>query len=129
MLNNIRTRTVGKFAIYAVLLTALYYSVYLWLIQKDWPREDYNYCYLIPLVVLYLIWEKKEALKAIPAVPSWCGLLFLVPGLALYWLGDLAGEFYSPVSYTHLRAHETVLDLVCRLLLDKTQRITAAGGT
>ena len=25
----------------------------------------------------------------------------------------------SPVSYTHLRAHETVLDLVCRLLLDK----------
>ena len=27
-----------------------------------------------------------------------------------------------PVSYTHLRAHETVLDLVCRLLLEKTQK-------
>ena len=26
------------------------------------------------------------------------------------------------VSYTHLRAHETVLDLVCRLLLDKKTR-------
>ena len=26
---------------------------------------------------------------------------------------------YLPVSYTHLRAHETVLDLVCRLLLEK----------
>ena len=25
----------------------------------------------------------------------------------------------DPVSYTHLRAHETVLDLVCRLLLEK----------
>ena len=25
----------------------------------------------------------------------------------------------SPVSYTHLRAHETVLELVCRLLLEK----------
>ena len=25
----------------------------------------------------------------------------------------------STVSYTHLRAHETVLDLVCRLLLEK----------
>ena len=24
----------------------------------------------------------------------------------------------DPVSYTHLRAHETVLDLVCRLLLE-----------
>ena len=26
---------------------------------------------------------------------------------------------HAPVSYTHLRAHETVLDLVCRLLLEK----------
>ena len=25
----------------------------------------------------------------------------------------------ASVSYTHLRAHETVLDLVCRLLLEK----------
>ena len=28
----------------------------------------------------------------------------------------------DPVSYTHLRAHETVLDLVCRLLLEKTNK-------
>ena len=26
------------------------------------------------------------------------------------------------VSYTHLRAHETVLDLVCRLLLEKIKK-------
>ena len=38
----------------------------------------------------------------------------------------MAGPSSSPVmirliavSYTHLRAHETVLDLVCRLLLEK----------
>ena len=35
----------------------------------------------------------------------------------------LAGDgTWDPVSYTHLRAHETVLDLVCRLLLEKKQR-------
>ena len=28
------------------------------------------------------------------------------------------------VSYTHLRAHETVLDLVCRLLLEKKNNYT-----
>ena len=28
----------------------------------------------------------------------------------------------DPVSYTHLRAHETVLDLVCRLLLEKNKQ-------
>src|SRR5665811_549110 len=30
-----------------------------------------------------------------------------------------ANDETAPVSYTHLRAHETVLDLVCRLLLEK----------
>ncbi|WP_460413906.1 hypothetical protein [Staphylococcus aureus] len=29
------------------------------------------------------------------------------------------GGMYTPVSYTHLRAHETLSDLVCRLLLEK----------
>ena len=29
------------------------------------------------------------------------------------------------VSYTHLRAHETVLDLVCRLLLEKKKKHTS----
>ena len=28
----------------------------------------------------------------------------------------------GPVSYTHLRAHETVLDLVCRLLLEQKKK-------
>ena len=34
-------------------------------------------------------------------------------------LGELLHILLIPVSYTHLRAHETVLDLVCRLLLEK----------
>ena len=29
----------------------------------------------------------------------------------------------AAVSYTHLRAHETVLDLVCRLLLEKKKHV------
>ena len=32
---------------------------------------------------------------------------------------DLDEATRKPVSYTHLRAHETVLDIVCRLLLEK----------
>ena len=40
---------------------------------------------------------------------------------SVVWLtdGQSRSHSYSPVSYTHLRAHETVLDLVCRLLLEK----------
>ena len=35
----------------------------------------------------------------------------------------------GPVSYTHLRAHETVLDLVCRLLLEKKTKNTTDADT
>ena len=49
------------------------------------------------------------------------------PDRLLLVIDDVAGLREgegAPVSYTHLRAHETVLDLVCRLLLEKTTTST-----
>ena len=34
----------------------------------------------------------------------------------------IVAKMCGAVSYTHLRAHETVLDLVCRLLLEKKNK-------
>ena len=39
--------------------------------------------------------------------------------IAWIHVGPISLNIIRPVSYTHLRAHETVLDLVCRLLLEK----------
>ena len=39
--------------------------------------------------------------------------------VAAYLSNVLPQRRLGAVSYTHLRAHETVLDLVCRLLLEK----------
>ena len=47
-------------------------------------------------------------------------ILALDPSANIVALGDF-NDFQS-VSYTHLRAHETVLDLVCRLLLEKKKK-------
>ena len=40
---------------------------------------------------------------------------------AWHWRGE-PGRLGDAVSYTHLRAHETVPDLVCRLLLEKKKK-------
>ena len=40
----------------------------------------------------------------------------------------IACDALIPVSYTHLRAHETVLDLVCRLLLEKKRNDNKDGS-
>ena len=50
--------------------------------------------------------------------------LLLLNGILGFWERSITysatyGFWGMAVSYTHLRAHETVLDLVCRLLLEK----------
>lgn len=84
-----------KVGVYGLLVTGVYYSTYTWLISHDWSRDDFTYCYLIPVIVLYLIWEKRDALLRLPSVPSWAGITFFLLGMFLYWLGELAGEFFT----------------------------------
>jgi exosortase D (VPLPA-CTERM-specific) len=84
-----------KIGILAVLLGGLYYSTLYWLVTKDWPRDDYNHSYLVPLVVLYLLWDNRQRILETPVNPAWSGLLPFVFGLCLFWLGELAGEFFS----------------------------------
>ena len=43
-------------------------------------------------------------------------------GIKTFRDADGLWEGHDAVSYTHLRAHETVLDLVCRLLLEKKKK-------
>ena len=47
---------------------------------------------------------------------------FEVPEQDFHRFAGVSGPRHVTVSYTHLRAHETVLDLVCRLLLEKKKK-------
>ena len=62
---------------------------------------------LITLIGLVLLLSQNAVAAALMIVP----LLVLLAGL--YWM---------TVSYTHLRAHETVLAIVCPLLLQKKKQ-------
>src|SRR5664280_3501579 len=63
----------------------------------------------------------EHALSAAPVVvtadPNQCSFQFKATGTEKFTTAcDIIKS--TPVSYTHLRAHETVLDIVCRLLLE-----------
>lgn len=79
-------------------LTGLFIALYLpayYLMVSWWGREDYTYCWFVPLIVAYLLWEKRCELARVPALPSWGGLAALLPGMAIYWLGELGGEYFT----------------------------------
>ena len=79
--------------VYVLLLAAIYYPSFAYLVA-GWDG-DYSYAYLIPVVVLYLLWEKRKLLGEQPANPSWLGIPPFVFGIALFWLGELGGEYLT----------------------------------
>jgi EpsI family protein len=86
-----------------VALIFLIYTAFIYLLYRSslrvmygmWGMEDYNYCYLIPVVILYLIWEKRDPLMRTPSRSSWIGLGIGSIGICMYWLGELGGEYYT----------------------------------
>ena len=80
--------------VYAGLIALLYYDGLTHMV-RSWGSEDYSYCYLVPVVILCMIWEKRRAFKRLPARVSGWGFLLFVPALGLFWLGELGGEYLT----------------------------------
>ncbi len=75
---------------FGVLFVSTYREMVLW-----WGKYNLTYCYFIPFVILYVIWDRRKRLAAIPSARNWFGLAPLCLGILLYWLGELGGEFYT----------------------------------
>ena len=78
------------------------------------------------------ILQKNTELEATIVAISKSSAWFNIGGKALAILGDRETKeistylpYLQTVSYTHLRAHETVLDIVCRLLLANQNHISS----
>ena len=52
--------------------------------------EEYSHGPLIPLISLFLIWQKKDRLERIPFHGSWGGFAVVCAGVLVYFLGDLS---------------------------------------
>jgi len=85
----------GITAVYVLLIIGVYYSSLEWLVLRDWMLGDYSHCMLVPVIATYLIWMKRGLLAEKTSSPTWKGALIVVFGVLLFWIGELAGEFYT----------------------------------
>jgi EpsI family protein len=102
MNNPMATLTFSKLPIASGILLSicglLFWGLFrssLGLLFSTWGDGDYSYAWLIPFVILYLVWEKRDRLSAEPVVGAWWGIAPLIFGIGLFWLGELGGEYYT----------------------------------
>ena len=56
-------------------------------------REEYSYGYLIPIITLFLIWQKRPQLEQVPFTGAWWGVGVVILGLGLLVMGNLSALF------------------------------------
>lgn len=57
---------------------------------KWWEREEYSHGYMIPLVAIFLFWQRINQSLTEPSRGSWFGLVLLVLGIAFLIIGKLS---------------------------------------
>lgn len=53
-------------------------------------RPEYSHGMLLPILAAMILWKQRTAFELAPAAGSWTGVLVLLAGGVLAWLGDLA---------------------------------------
>ncbi len=80
------------------LLLALVMGVYgptlLDLLKDWWLNPDYSHGLLLPFVVAFFLYKKKNSLAAMPAVPRKLGLAVIALSQAIFLAGYLGAEFF-----------------------------------
>jgi exosortase len=91
---SLRTEDWLPYAILALLLVAIYYRVAAKLVFDWYDIPDYSHGFLVPLFSLFLLWDKRDILRATPIAQSWKGLLLVVPGICVLILGIYGADLF-----------------------------------
>ncbi len=63
------------------------------LVHRWSTQEEYSHGFLIPLVVVWLLWTRRAALRTSIGRPSWTGLALIVLGALMNVIGQLSAIF------------------------------------
>jgi exosortase len=78
----------------AAVVAGLYSPVLLRLVKQWYNDPDYSHGFLVPLLSVYLIWQRREKLAEIARKPSAWGLVVVLGSLCLLFLGSLGAELF-----------------------------------
>jgi exosortase len=95
----------APYAVIAVLLAVIYRHVFFKLVYDWYTIPDYSHGFLVPLFSLFLLWDKRKALRQIPIRQSWKGIGLVLFALAVLILGVYGVDLFTArISFVFLLA-------------------------
>ena len=81
--------------IFILVFGFLYWKTLYGMVMDWYVDENYSHGFLIPLISGYLLWQRKDVIKNVTLSPSNTGLPIVLMGLAVYLVGNVAGESFT----------------------------------
>jgi exosortase len=76
-------------------LLLLSYASVLWRLVRQWDSDpDMGHGFFVPLVVGFILWQKREELQALPVAPNWWGLAVVLYGGLQLSIATLGAELF-----------------------------------
>lgn len=102
-----------------LVLIAVFASDWAAMIEQWWNSSTYNHILLVPAMIAWLAWQRREVVGELAPAPSQWGLLALLAAVLIWVMGALAG-------FNLLRQAGAAATLPAAALLLLGPRVTAA---
>ena len=84
----------AAFAWFSALLIAAYFPVLKHLVEQWSNDENVSHGFFVPVVALYIAWQRRDSILAIERKPAWWGLAIMAWGALQGYVGVLGTELF-----------------------------------
>jgi len=79
---------------FTALLIAVFFPILRALVSQWMNDEDVSHGFFVPVIALFIAWQRREKILALHYEPAWWGLAIMAWGGLQAYLGTLAAELY-----------------------------------
>ncbi len=79
----------------ALALAVCYAPVLRGMFDQWWHDEDMGHGFVVPIVILWIVWKERSRWIELPTKPSWWGLALLVVAACVHFMSAMGAGLFA----------------------------------